>query len=387
MARLDRPPRLHFIDRVRVVLTILVIAHHAGQAYGPTGGSWPITNMETSRLLSPFFAVNAMFFMGMFFLISGYFVPMAYDRHGAATFAKSRFTRLGIPALFFGFLVFAPITYVSLGERLSLIEFAKFLYSRGYQELYVHLWFLLHLLLYSLVYVIWRLISDRLPKRQGITYRIPNHLTILIFIVLVACANWVIRIWYPLDTWKPLFFIIPAEVGHLPQYESMFIVGILAFHGDWFRQLPTRTGWIWLSIGVAAIAAFYIYDLTGGAILEPWLGPQRPYGLIAQGGKNWESLVMSLWEAVISTGMGIGLLVLFRQILSRPPNKTFAHLIDAQYGAFVIHILIVLGFQILLAEISLSAFTKFTIVTILGVSFSFGLAHEIRKFPGVNKIL
>jgi hypothetical protein len=79
--------------------------------------------------------------------------------------------------------------------------------------------------------------------------------------------------------------------------------------------------------------------------------------------------------------------VLFRQILSRPPNRTFSRLIDSQYGAFIIHILIVLGFQILLAEINLPPFTKFTTVTILGVGFSFGIAHIIRKLPGVKEIL
>ena len=42
----DLPPlavretgRLYFLDNLRIALTILVIAHHVGQAYGPTGGS------------------------------------------------------------------------------------------------------------------------------------------------------------------------------------------------------------------------------------------------------------------------------------------------------------------------------------------------------------
>src|SRR3972149_158133 len=77
--------RLAFLDTLKVGLTVLVIAHHAGQAYGPTGGDWPIFSPERSPLLGPFFAVNAAFFMGLFFLISGYFVPLAFDRKGAVT--------------------------------------------------------------------------------------------------------------------------------------------------------------------------------------------------------------------------------------------------------------------------------------------------------------
>ena len=39
--------RLYFTDNLRVALTIVVIAHHVGQAYGPTGGWWPV--QETAR--------------------------------------------------------------------------------------------------------------------------------------------------------------------------------------------------------------------------------------------------------------------------------------------------------------------------------------------------
>lgn len=32
--------RLFYFDNLRIALTVLVIAHHTGQAYGPTGGWW-----------------------------------------------------------------------------------------------------------------------------------------------------------------------------------------------------------------------------------------------------------------------------------------------------------------------------------------------------------
>jgi peptidoglycan/LPS O-acetylase OafA/YrhL len=57
-----RTKRLHFVDALRVTLTLLVIAHHAGTPYGPAGGGWPITESRRTPLLGPFFAVNPMFF-------------------------------------------------------------------------------------------------------------------------------------------------------------------------------------------------------------------------------------------------------------------------------------------------------------------------------------
>ena len=62
---------LYFVQWLRVFLISLVVAHHAGQPYGPTGGEWPVDDPVSSPWLGPFFALNAAFFMGFFFLLSG----------------------------------------------------------------------------------------------------------------------------------------------------------------------------------------------------------------------------------------------------------------------------------------------------------------------------
>ena len=101
--------RLFFADKLKTALTMLVIAHHAGQPYGPTGGSWPVSNAVQSPLLGPFFAVNAAFFMGLFFLLSGYFVPGSYRKKGGGAFFKGRLIRLGIPTVIFAFFYFRAL--------------------------------------------------------------------------------------------------------------------------------------------------------------------------------------------------------------------------------------------------------------------------------------
>lgn len=155
--------RMAYVDRLRVVLTMLVVAHHAGQAYGPNGGNWPITDPTTSPVLGPFFAVNSMFFMGLFFLIAGYFVPRSFERKGASQFLKSRFIRFGLPALFVAWILFAPMVYLTQDPRPAVADYVRYLYGTGWQVPYVYLWFLLHLLLYSFVYLLWR----QIPRRQG----------------------------------------------------------------------------------------------------------------------------------------------------------------------------------------------------------------------------
>jgi peptidoglycan/LPS O-acetylase OafA/YrhL len=97
--------RLYYLDNLRVAVIILVIAHHVGQAYGPTGGWWPIQEAARAPLLGPFFTVNRSFFMSLFFMISGYFTVMSFRSKGARAFLKDRALRLGIPALAFGILL------------------------------------------------------------------------------------------------------------------------------------------------------------------------------------------------------------------------------------------------------------------------------------------
>ncbi|MDY6940913.1 MAG: hypothetical protein SWY16_25055 [Cyanobacteriota bacterium] len=40
----SQSPRLVYLDNLRVLLTILVIAHHSSLAYGPHGGDWPVSD-------------------------------------------------------------------------------------------------------------------------------------------------------------------------------------------------------------------------------------------------------------------------------------------------------------------------------------------------------
>lgn len=48
--------RIHFIDNIKIALIMLVVAHHAGQAYGP-GGWWFHIDDESMNWLGKFFSI------------------------------------------------------------------------------------------------------------------------------------------------------------------------------------------------------------------------------------------------------------------------------------------------------------------------------------------
>ena len=321
---------------------MLVIAHHAGQPYGPTGGRWPIFDAQRAALLGPFFSVNAAFFMGLFFLISAYFVPGAFDRKGVRTFLKDRFLRLGVP-------------FVVIGATIGALSQTTFDPA--------HMWFVAHLLVYALLYAGWRVLE--LP---GLSLPVPTPGAILGYALLLAGVTSMVRMAsYPMDRWMTLLGVIPVELAHLPQYASLFAIGLLAARGGWLAGLPTPTGMLWLGIGLTLSVARYLYAVTIGGGPDPTL---------------W-----SVWEAFICVGLCVGLPVLFREYMSAPGRLLRAMAPNA-FGAYVVHVMpVVVGLQFGLASTRLDPFAKFALVTLAGVPLSFLLAAGLRRLPGLRAVL
>ena len=136
--------RLFFLDNLRWALTILVILHHLSITYGAEG-SWYYVEQPTNELaqliLTLFTGLNQGYFMGLFFLIAGYFVPAALDRKGVTRFLKERWLRLGVPLVFFALVISPAMDYfqqVRLNSDLSLASFWRMMLNdrRAYRLAY-----------------------------------------------------------------------------------------------------------------------------------------------------------------------------------------------------------------------------------------------------------
>ena len=363
--------RLVFIDALRVAAIVFVIVHHAAQAYGPTGGFWPVHDRAQSDWFAPFYTANAAFGMGLMFLLAGYFVPPAHDRKGARRFLRERGLRIGIPLASFVLLLHLPLAYVLEGMPAPL-QFLGHLYERGWQPIYLHFWFVAHLLLYCLAYVAlrqflgWFEVAPRSVPPVG-------HGGIVAFVLVLALITWLVRIRYPVDRWVPFLWIMSAEPAHLPQYMALFAVGIVAYRGDWFRRMSIADGLVWLAIGVSASAGIYLAYAFG-------------WWKMAPGGPGLESLMRSGWETVIAVGLSIGLIVAFRELFDRS-SRLLELMAAASFGAYILHPAIVVALQASITDISLTAFAKFAAVSLLGIVAAFAVAHVAGRVPGVRAIL
>lgn len=188
--------RTDFLDRIRVTLTALVILHHAAIMFGASGGwylIYPTTHVAERLPLTIFVSVNQAFFMGFFFLLSGYFSAMSYERKGTARFARDRLLRLGIPLLVYGF-VLGPLTVALAATREGEPFFATWaaLTARLYFNI-GPLWFALALLIFSAAYLLWRQLSGS----TGLGNWSPSHRTLLLAALVTGAGAFLLRLVMP----------------------------------------------------------------------------------------------------------------------------------------------------------------------------------------------
>jgi len=359
--------RLYLLDNLKVALTILVIAHHAGQAYGPTGGWWPIQEATRAPVLGPFFTVNRSFFMSLFFMISGYLMVMDYDLKGPGEFVKRRLLRLGVPALVFA-LCMIPLQFYVFGEPPA--DWRSLDWSSVINV--GHLWYIEHLLLFSLCYALGRTFwKGRGPVAEA-ERKSPGYLAVLAFALALAVASAVIRIWYPIDRWVNLLGFMRVALADVPRDLSFFIIGAVAYRHDWFLRFPTGAGRVWLGVGVVAAASWYAYALG--------LRQVFPVSGMAMG------VVYPIWEALLCCGMCIGLLVLFREKVDLQ-GRLLSAMARNQYAAYVVHVSVLILIQYAVAGIHWPPLVKFALVVLVGVPLTFLFSDWIRQPAFMRKVL
>jgi len=344
--------RLLYLDNLRVALTMLLIAHHVGQAYGPTGGDWPIQEALRAPVLGPFFTVNRSFFMSLFFMIAGYFTVMSCDSNGPRRFLKNRLLRLGLPVLAMGLLMIPLKLFVFHSPSILPIEVG-------------HLWFLEHLLIFGACYALWRMLRPAPAPASPVEANPPGYLPILAFALALAVVLMVVRIFFHIDQWTYLLGFIRVAFADLPRDLAFYIIGLVAYRKQWFSSFSTRAGYTWLAVGLVAAGLWYGYALL---VYKSLL----PYNDTAMG------IIYPIWEMILCCGMCIGLTVLFREMLDFQGRIARA-MGQSQYAAYIFHLFGVLLFQFAVLSLDLPPLVKFILVTLVSIPATFLFSNWVRK--------
>jgi surface polysaccharide O-acyltransferase-like enzyme len=379
----SRGSRMLFVDNLRILLISMVVIQHVAVTYGAVG-SWyyrdPATNLLTAIILTSWTGIGMASGMGFFFLIAGYFTPGSFDRKGSKSFLLDRLVRLGIPLLIYDLLFDPLVVYIASGLHGSYWSFYGnyLLQERGIANGPV--WFIAVLLLFTLIYSVLRVLTRHRTQTTATTGKLPSYRAIFGFIFALGLVTFVVRIWWPAGS---IFQLLNAPVGYLPQYISLFILGLIAYRRNWFLGLTSKMARDWSLI--ALIATLIFGCLVTFPMLQGTSGSQQS-GLPIAGGFQWLSFCYALWESFIVVGVCIGLLVLFRQRWNHQ-GRLAKNLATNVYAVYLIHPLVLVGFAYAFHTVALYPLLKFVISVLIVLPLCFLLSNLIRKIPFANKVL
>ena len=372
-------PRLLYIDNLRILLTILVIMHHFAIGYGGPGGFYytedgPMSDIS-EILMTLMLAINQAFFMGFFFMLSSYFSPGSIDRKGSGAYLKDRLKRLGIPLLFYMLITEPLLGYI--GDRLrgfegTLVQSLSFQYSHLGNFSSSQMWFVAALLIFAVVYVIWRRFAGPVAQAEGAA---PGNAAIAVFALALGVVTFIVRLWMPVGAEVP---VLSWQLSHFPQYIALYILGIVAYRRNWFEALSDAQARRWSYAIVGLIVVFPVLFIAGGALdgkLDPYFG-----------GLHWQSFAYSVWEQFMCMAMVITLLAWFRRRFTAQ-GRLAKSLSGAAYATYVFHAPSIILLALVLRPIRLDMGIKYLLVVPFAVAFAFLVGYVIKKLPVARDIL
>ncbi|MCJ7472577.1 MAG: acyltransferase family protein [Actinobacteria bacterium] len=373
-----------YIDNLRTFLITLVMLLHIAVTYGPIGFwyYYERTGLLSTYLLGFFVSFNQAFLLGLFLMISAYFIIPSYDRKGADLFIRDRFRRLGIPLLFYIIIIGPFLIYIQkLFIEKEKVNFLYFYYNFIIKNIIIEagpLWFLQALLIFSLFYILLVELIKKAQKKKGTFEKkgldFPQNYKIILFIISIAIVTFLVRIRFPIET-----SIINLQLCFLPQYVSLFILGIFAYRNNWFKKITYKKAIFWLSVLIFTTLLWPILLFFSGTFKEANIT------LIA-GGFRWQAFLYALWEAIIAISSSISIIYFFKKRLNRQ-NNLFGSLYKSAYTVFIIHPLIIVPLSYSIKGLEIHPLIKFSIVAAVSIPLSFIIGNIIRKMPFLKRIL
>ncbi|WP_150244071.1 acyltransferase family protein [Nocardiopsis quinghaiensis] len=384
----DRPaaspttrPRLLYVDNLRTALTVLVVLHHAAIAYSsiPRWYYMETVTDPSGVFLDLLLLLNQTFFMGVFFLISGLFVPGSHDRKGTRSFLGERLLRLGVPLLAWLLLLRPLVTVGAYTEARDVA--ARQGAELPYWQYYLHsftpgpMWFVEVLLVFSALYVLWRHLAGKERRASGaapVAGRAPGAVAIVGFTIGLALVTYLWRIVIPMGVPLPVLGL--PTPAYLPQYAALFAAGLIAARRGWLDGLSRATGRT--GFAAAAVAAVGIILLAIGS----------SGGTAFLGHGTWQSLVMAACDSTLAVGIALGLLMLFRERLGHQGRRR-RFLSTHAYTVYLIHPVVLVALGYALSGVQAPAVAKFALLAVLAVPLCWAMAFAVRALPGARKVL
>ncbi len=368
-----------YIDRLRTVMTVLVVLHHTAITYGAPGGWFhyelkPSASL-TGLVLTLFVATNQAYFMGFFFLLAGYFTPGSLERKGYKHFIFDRLLRLGVPLLAFIFLL-GPLTVGIAASSEGHGFWATIKWLWHHQEIINGpLWFVQALLIFSLVYCLWRKpFGSPLSATKRIPRAVPSAFWWLLSAFAVGAVALAIRQFVPVGV-----NVFGLQLGYFASYTFLFALGVAAWRYDWLRQLE------WMHARTGIVVSAIVLPLLPVAFVIAGRSAE-PHKANFSGGLTWPAVLYAFWEPLVAWGMIAVWLLMFRTHMNQP-SGFWTWLNRRAYLVYIIHPPILVGISLMLHGWAAPALAKIVVVGTLACTTCWLAADPLVRLPGVRRIV
>lgn len=311
---------------------MLVVCHHAALAY-TLGEGWPIKDTEQNRWLVPMLAVNASFFMGLFFFISGIFVPRSFEKSGAKKFIKDKVKRLLYPVVLMSLALSVFLPYYANPEGFGVGAVLNYI---GTEFTFGHAWFLIILFFLSTLYIVF---SEKLNRVKAPVFSLKY-----LFIIMLALSGvtWLVSMKYSINDW---LFFHAVEPFHFPQYATLFTMGCLFARLK--DSLTLKTTYWSFAISLTCIVLFVINFNVDFGLRK----------------------IFILWKCLLAIFFSLSLVGLFEKYGNYKKNFLIT-LSQCSFGVYITHIFTLVVIQSFLKELPLPMMSKFIISCLAGYGVS-----------------
>lgn len=319
--------RLYYLDALRSFCMLYGVFVHTGAFLGK-GGLWQIS------LASEYFR------MGTFFLVSGFLVALVAARTSVPSVLRRRSVALLVPLVTLVLLVNPLTCWLIHLRHAGPMPLATFLFDGGWRQptggdasWLLHLWFLVSLWVYVLLFPALALVAARPAVRRGLDAlgRMPRWLAVPLVAAGVALAVGGLRgagavLLGPLVAGTPFDWVTSATIAYLPY----FALGVLMHASPGFFERMHGASLVGLALGLGLVVAA---GLVEGALPRP----------VA-------TLLEAMARATLTVAIVATLLALARATVSTR-SRLLGVLTETIYTVYLFHYVAIYGLGLLLLRL------------------------------------
>jgi glucan biosynthesis protein C len=349
----DTDLRRYDLDWLRLIAIVILLFYHTGMWFNTWG--WHVKNNETSASFNYWMVWLHYWRMPLLLFISGAGTYMALGKRTARQFAGERFRRLFIPLVFGMFVVVPPqIYYEHIASYNNYWEFYKTVfnfvpYPKGSLSWH-HLWFILYLLLYSLL-ALPLLIYLRSARSSSFKQRIAGFFSrpsgiLLAPAVFILLTQILLRPFFPEETHDL------KDLGYFVYYFCFFLFGMICYSSPAVWQCIGESRKSLLTGNIIALILFYAgYLNLRGVFGLPWTldTAELVFDVVA---------IFTAWFTVIT-------IIAYGQHYLNRPHPWLKYVNEGLYPFYILHQTVIIAIGYYICQLNWSIAVKFFAVSFL----------------------